>query len=166
MIIRAESPSDAPRIHALTQAAFLKAAHAAHTEHFIVDALRSAGALSVSLVVDDDGVLVGHVAASPVTVSDGARGWYGIGPLSVVPERQRQGVGSALMVEALRQLEARGASGCVLVGSPAYYARFGFSHPQGLGLPDIPPEYFLARPLGQLVPQGAVTFHAAFQVKG
>ncbi|MDR0441131.1 MAG: N-acetyltransferase [Candidatus Accumulibacter sp.] len=165
LAIRQESPSDIMAIHALTKAAFLNAPHTAHTEQFIVDALRNANALSISLVAEDDGVILGHVAISPVFISDGASDWYGLGPLSVIPEHQRQGIGSRLMVEVLQRLKKKGASGCVLVGDPAYYARFGFSQEKSLVFPGVPPEYFQAIPFSRSLPQGVVKFHEAFGAK-
>ena len=111
MIIRKERADDVPRIHQLTRDAFLNAPHTDHTEQFIVDALRSAGALSISLVAERAGEVLGHVAVSPVTISDGATGWFGLGPVSVAPAEQGAGIGSALMQAALaelKQLDARG----------------------------------------------------------
>lgn len=164
--IRPEQRQDRTAIHALTQAAFLHAPHAAHTEHFIVDALRAAGALHLSLVAEDEGVLVGHVAVSPVCISSGAAGWYGLGPISVAPGRQRQGIGSALMRAALGQLTTAGAGGCVLAGNPHYYGRFGFVHQNHLVYPGLPAEFFLVHALAQTVPDGVVQFHAAFSARG
>lgn len=166
LTIRQELPSDIPLIHALTKAAFLNAPHAAHTEHFIVDALREARALSISLVAEDDGVIVGHVAVSPVSISSGASGWYGLGPIAVSPDRQRQGIGSKLMRSALQELEGNGASGCVLVGDPAYYSKFGFEHQDSLIYPDLPSEYFQVIAFSHPLPQGVVAFHQAFGAKG
>ncbi len=161
--IRDETTLDVPLITALTEAAFLNAPHTAHTEHFIVNALRRAGQLTLSLVAERDGVVVGHVAVSPVSVSDGATGWYGLGPISVLPALQGQGIGSALMHAAMDGLRARGAAGCLLVGDPAYYTRFGFRPVPGLVYPGIPPEYFMALAFDAAVPQGTVSFHAAFE---
>lgn len=164
--IRQESPSDIPIIHALTEAAFLDAPHAAHTEQFIVDALRKAGALSISLVAEDGGAIMGHVAVSPVSISDGAPGWYGLGPVSVAPGHQRQGIGSRLVIEALQWLQETGASGCVVVGDPAYYARFGFKRETGLVFPGVPPEYFQAVAFAESLPRGIVGFQEAFGARG
>ncbi|MDQ8154760.1 MAG: N-acetyltransferase [Gemmatimonadota bacterium] len=165
-VIRQESPSDAAAIHAVTAAAFLNAPHTAHTEQFIVEALREAGALSISLVAEQDGEVVGHVALSPVLISDGSAGWYGLGPISVKPEFQRSGIGILLMQAALQLLRERGAAGCVLVGDPAYYSRFGFKPEPCLVLPDVPQEYFQALPFGAALPRGVVTFHEAFSAGG
>lgn len=165
--VRPEGATDADAIDAVTQAAFAQAPHSQQTEHHIVRALRTAGALAVSLVaVAADGAVVGHVAASPVTLAGGAEGWFGIGPLSVAPAWQRQGVGARLMHNALQALRDQGAAGAVLLGDPAYYARFGFAPQPGLVLPGVPAEYFQALVFKGNVPQSAVRYHAAFEATG
>lgn len=164
-IIRQESSSEASAINALTEAAFLNAPHTDHTEQFIVSALRKAAALSVSLVATQEGVIVGHVAVSPVAIADGTVGWYGLGPISVAPSLQGRGIGSLLMKAALNQLREMGASGCVLLGEPAYYSRFGFKPERSLVFPGVPPEYFQALPFGQSLPHGVVTYHEAFSAR-
>ena len=126
MIIRNETESDIEAIAEITKAAFATCPYGEHTEQFITNALRAAGALTVSLVAEIDRDVVGHVAFSPVTISDGSPDWYGLGPVSVLPQHQRQGIGTALIREGLSLLKARGGQGCVLVGEPAYYQRFGF----------------------------------------
>jgi putative acetyltransferase len=161
--LRQETPADVSAIEAVTIAAFLNAPHTSHTEQHIVSALRRAGKLSVSLVAVAEGVVIGHVAVSPVSISDGASGWFGLGPISVLPEHQQRGVGSQLMREALRILHERGASGCVVLGEPAYYGRFGFEADAGLVLPGVPPEYFQAVSFGSSRPRGVVSYDAAFQ---
>lgn len=161
-MIRPETPADAAAIAALTTAAFLNAPHTSHTEAFIVNVLRRAGALSVSLVAEQGGELVGHVATSPVTIADGTPGWHGLGPISVLPVRQGQGIGSALMRAALQALREQGAAGCMLVGDPGYYRRFGFRNEAQLIYPDIPPEYFMVLPFTDALPRGTVSFHEAF----
>lgn len=160
--IREEAPADVLAIEAVTVAAFLSAEHTSHTEQHIVNALRCAGALTISLVAEINGVLVGHVAVSPVSISDGSVHWFGLGPISVLPAHQRSGVGSALMQVALAALGQRGAQGCVLLGDPGYYGRFGFRASPGLVLPGVPPEYFLALSLGPVMPSGIVSYHPAF----
>ena len=162
VLIRPETPADIPAIFALTEAAFRTAAHSAGTEQFVVNALRRSGALAVSLVAELDGRVIGHVAVSPVTVSDGASSWYGLGPISVSPEHQRTGIGSQLMHAVLQALRDRGGAGCMLVGDPAYYRRFGFRPEPGLVYPGVPAEYFMVLSFGPGLPQGEVTFHEGF----
>lgn len=163
MFIRGETPADVQAIEAVTIAAFRDAPHTSHTEQFIVRALRRAGALTLSLVAEVKGSVVGHVAASPVTISDGSAGWQGLGPLSVQPEHQHRGIGTRLMQEMLSGLRAGGAPGCVLLGEPEWYARFGFGPLPGLLLPGVPPDYFLALPFGTHKPRGTVSYHPAFE---
>ena len=160
--IRSETPQDAAAIERLTSAAFRDAPHTSHTEHFIVNALRRTDRLSISLVAEDDGEIVGHVAISPVSISDGSDGWYGLGPISVAPERQRQGIGGRLMIQAMAALRRFGASGCVVLGDPDFYHRFGFRTEASLILPDVPPEYFQAVTLQGPAPSGTVSYHEAF----
>jgi putative acetyltransferase len=165
MRIRRELPSDTAAIEAVTVAAFKNAAYTDHTEQFIVRELRNAGMLSVSLVAEDGNTVIGHVAVSPVTISSGAAGWYGLGPISVEPERQGSSIGTQLMRAALRELRSIGATGCVVLGEPSYYSRFGFVADPGLVLPDVPPEYFQAIAFNGSLPAGTVSYHDAFAVK-
>lgn len=164
--IRSETPADVHWIEAVVASAFLDAPYTSHTEQYIVNALRRAGKLSVSVVAEADGVLIGHVAISPVSISDGASGWFGLGPISVLPLHQRQGVGSKLMREGLRILRERGACGCVVLGEPKYYGRFGFHADASLALPGYPPQYFQAISFDSSKPQGTVTYHEAFEAQG
>lgn len=163
--IRPEQPEDAQSIHELTVAAFLEAPHTDHTEQFIVRALRNSNALSVSLVAEENGHIVGHVALSPVVISDGSDHWYGLGPLSVLPSCQNKGIGSKLMDAAIQALDQIGAHGCVLLGDPSYYHRFGFSPKEGLMLSGVPAEYFQALVIQGDVPQGEVAYHESFLAK-
>ena len=89
--LRDETESDFAAIRDVTEAAFRTLAISGHTEQFIIEALRTAGALTISLVATLNGTVVGHLAFSPVTMSDGTPGWYGLGPVSVLPAYQRQG---------------------------------------------------------------------------
>lgn len=164
--LRRESPVDAATIEAVTVAAFRHAPHTDHTEQFIVAALRAAGALSVSLVAEHDKTLVGHVAASPVSISDGSPGWYGLGPVSVAPALQGQGIGSRLVASALDALRETDAAGCVVLGDPAWYARFGFRAAPEVVLPGVPPEYFQVLAFGPVRPRGVVAYHKAFAAQG
>ncbi|MEN5425408.1 N-acetyltransferase [Stenotrophomonas pennii] len=164
--LRKEHPADAGPIAVLTEAAFRTAPHSSHTEHFIVDALRNADRLTLSLVAEDAGRIVGHVALSAVSLSSGDAGWHGLGPISVDPRRQGQGIGAALVHGALQWLRDRGAAGCVLLGDPGYYTRFGFKPYPQLALADVPAEYFMALPLASGVPQAEVTYDPLFGVTG
>ena len=132
VLIRSETSADVSAIAEVTVAAFKTLVISNHTEQFIVAALRAAKALTVSLVAEVDGRVIGHIAFSPVTISDGSPNWYGLGPVSVLPECQRRGIGSALIHEGISRLKDLGARGCCLVGHPEYYRRFGFQNIRGL----------------------------------
>lgn len=160
--IRAEQPGDEAAIAALIATAFANAEHSSGTEAAIVDGLRAADALTVSLVALSNGEIVGHVAFSPVTIDEADHGWFGLGPVAVSPDRQRHGIGDALVRQGLDQLRARGANGCVVLGDPAYYVRFGFTADPRLTLAGIPPEYFQALSFGEAVPSGEVAYHSSF----
>lgn len=147
----------------VTEAAFQTMEISDHTEQFIVTALRKAGALTVSLVAELDGRVVGHIAFSPITMSDGTADWYGMGPVSVLPQVQRQGIGKALVPEGLARLKGLDARGCCLVGHPEYYRKFGFQNTPELGLEGVPPEVFFALSFDGYVPRGTVSFHDAFR---
>jgi len=166
IVIRPETHGNIEAITNLTIAAFATLDVSNHTEQFVIEALRNAGALTISLVAELDGRVVGHIAFSPVTMSDGTSGWYGLGPVSVLPEFQRQGIGKALIREGLERLQAIGAKGCCLVGHPEYYRQFGFGNPQGLGLEGVPPEVFFALAFEGAIPTGTVSFHEAFMASG
>jgi putative acetyltransferase len=163
--IRAERPADAGAIFRITDAAFQGHPHSRGTEPFIVDALREAGALTLSLVAERDGEIAGHVAVSPVDISDGSKGWYALGPLSVAPEWQGRGIGSALVRAALDALRRLGAKGCVLVGEPGFYGRFGFSSRPALSMEGVPQAFVLSLPLGPTIASGGITHHDAFNAR-
>ena len=146
----------------MKKAAFLNEQHSSHTEQFIVNQLRKDGQLTISLVALEQEAVVGHVAVSPVRISSGETDWYGLGPISVWPEQQGQGIGSQLMNAALEQLKQLGAKGCVLLGDPEYYYRFGFKSYPDLILPDVPPKYFQAISFVNNIPKGTVSYHEAF----
>ena len=145
MIIRPEMPKDISAIEQVTLAAFNGKSYSALTEHLIVNELRKSKALFISLVAEVDNRVVGHVAFSAVTIDVENKGWYGLGPVSVLPEFQGQGIGSKLIKTGLSLIREKGAQGCVLQGSPEYYQRFGFKTYPGLiyaGAPE--PKYFMA----------------------
>jgi putative acetyltransferase len=166
IVIRGETDADVSAITDVTVAAFKTLEISNHTEQFIIAALRAAGALTLSLVAEMEGRVIGHIAFSPVTISDGTRNWYGLGPVSVLPAYQRQGVGKALIREGLARLKAMNAQGCCLVGHPDYYRKFGFKNMPGLVLEGVPQEVFFALSFDGQTPQGAVAFHEAFKADG
>lgn len=165
-LVRDEAAKDLPDIDALTRAAFANLAVSRQTEHFIVEALRMTGALTVSLVAELDGCVVGHIAFSPVSLSDGTPHWYGLGPVSVLPAFQRCGVGFALIKEGLARLRTLGARGCCLVGHPGYYGRFGFTTTEALRFEGVPAEFFFVLPFDGIQPKASVVFHDAFKAEG
>lgn len=166
MILRNERDADIEAITEITIAAFKNHPISNNTEQFIINALRAAGALTISLVVEIDGQVVGHIAFSPVTVSDGATGWYGLGPVSVLPDYQKQGIGKALINEGLSLLKDMGGQGCALVGDPNYYKRFGFKNYPELVHEGVPQEVFLVLPFTEKIPKGIVVFHEGFKANG
>jgi len=170
MWIRDETPADEAAIAEVIKAAFSLARHASGQEPRIVEALRRDGALALSRVADVDGRIVGHVALSPVSLDDGSPGWFGLGPVAVRPADQGNGVGSALVRAALADLPALGAHGCVVLGDPAYYRRFGFAPVSGLryGGADADgatADHFLALAFGDgPIPHAQVSYHPAFSI--
>ncbi len=163
--IRPEKEKDQPFITSLTKAAFRGLEYSDGKEATIVEGLRADGDLALSLVAEnEDKAIIGHLALSPVTISNETPGWYGLGPVSIIPLRQRVGIGKALIETALDDLRTKGAGGCVVLGDPAYYARFGFRRDPALVFPGPPPEYFQRLVLNGPAPQGTVTFSPAFDV--
>ena len=166
VIIRNETEADVDSIAEVTLAAFKTLAISNHTEQFIIEALRADNALIVSLAAELDGRVVGHIAFSPVTMSDGTPGWYGLGPVSVLPEHQKQGIGKSLIEAGILRLKALEAKGCCLVGHPDYYRKLGFKNVSGLVHEGVPPEVFLVMSFDGRIPQGEVIFHDGFQADG
>lgn len=162
MEIRPERPEEAEAIRRLTRVAFAGQAFSDGSEPAIPERLREAGALAASLVALDGGAVVEHVAFSPVTVEGADRGWFGLGPASVEPARRRRGIGTALIRDGLDRLRRRGARGCVVLGDPAYYGRFGFEADPALTYPGPPAEFFRRLVLAPPAPRGEVRFHPAF----
>jgi putative acetyltransferase len=162
MIIRKETPSDIEAITQVTISAFKTLPISNHTEQFIIKALRTAGALTLSLIAEIDEQVVGHIAFSPVTISDGSEGWYGLSPVSVLPMHQKQSIGTSLINEGLSMLKDMGGQGCALVGDPNYYKRFGFRNVPELIHEGVPQEVFLVLPFTEKIPQGIVVFHEGF----
>jgi len=162
--IRDERLSDTEAIAEVVLAAFSPLSTNNPTEHLIVAALRNANVLSLSLVAESNGRVVGHVAVSPISIADGATHWFGLGPVAVAPEHQGTGTGSALIRASLDRLRAMNARGCVVVGEPGYYERFGFVNCPHLTLSGIPPAYLMCQHWAGPIPKGEVSYHAAFNI--
>jgi putative acetyltransferase len=164
MKIRQERPEDAGVIRQLTYDAFKPMPYSnGGDEARIPNSLRAAGVLTLSLVAEEAGEIIGQITFSPVMINGEAGQFYGLGPVAVSPARQFAGIGSALIREGLAQLEAMGADGCVLLGNPDYYARFGFVSDPGLTYGDFPPGPFQVLVFKGQVPRGKVTFHPSFE---
>lgn len=166
MLIRSEHKNDVDRISKIQFAAFNGHpihAGAAPTEHLIVERLRAADALILSLLAEENGEALGHIAISPTTVGDCNQGWYLLGPVGVIPDKQRQGVGSALIREVLMQLQVNRAKGIVLVGDPEYYKRFGFKSFSGLSYSGVPEQFVLGFSFLDKDPEGEIIAHEAFR---
>jgi putative acetyltransferase len=162
--IEPERSGDEATIAAVTAAAFHNHPYSHGEEPGIIARLRAAGALSVSLVAREGTAIIGHVAASPIALGATHEGWYGLGPISVRPDRQRHGIGSLLMRAVLETLRANGARGCVLVGEPAFYRHFGFTADPSVSHAGVPPEYCLTLRFVPGTEAGAAQFHPAFGV--
>lgn len=163
MLIRPEQDEDHVAIAAITAAAFAGVEHSDQSEPQIIERLRAATDLTISLVALDGDTLVGHVAFSPIMIDRVHGEWFGLGPVSVLPEYQGQGIGSSLIREGLDQLRGRQAAGCVVLGDPAYYCRFGFEHDEKLRYEGAPPEYFMRINFASTAsPSGRVDYAPAF----
>ncbi|WP_336942786.1 N-acetyltransferase [Acinetobacter modestus] len=162
ILIRNEQDTDIQAIFDLTQKAFNDVEHSSHTEQFIVNALRESKQLTVSLVAETHGKVIGHIAFSPVSISDGTTNWYGLGPISVLPEYQGKGIGSKLMKKGLNRIKTLNAKGCVLLGDPNYYEKFGFKADARLILEGVPAEYFQILAFTDCIPSGYVIYSDAF----
>ncbi|MDD3800406.1 MAG: N-acetyltransferase [Novosphingobium sp.] len=160
---RPEAPGDEDAIDALTRAAFHHMPLSDGSEAETVRRLRADGDLPLSLVaVNMDEAIIGHVAFSPVSIGDDTPHWFAMGPVSVIPLRQRAGIGSRLIESGLLQLRRMGAKGCVVLGDPDYYHRFGFRHDPTLTYPGPPPEYFQRLVFAGRTPHGVVRYAKAF----
>lgn len=162
MHIRPETAADRPMIASLTTEAFRRAPHSQGNEAAIIEALRRDGDLALSLVCEIAGTVVGHIAFSKVAIGGEDLNWYGLGPLAVSPKWQRHGIAGAMVREGISLIKALGAQGCVVLGDPQYYARFGFEPDRGLTLAGVPAAYFQALPFNDITPEGEVTYPPAF----
>jgi putative acetyltransferase len=137
--IRDEHPGDVDAIREVNRQTFGQ-----EQEGRIVDALRARGAAVLELVAVADGVVVGHILFSPVTV--GPLVGAGLGPMAVSPPRQNHGIGSQLVVAGVERLRSSGCPFIVVIGHPAFYPRFGFVSAAAQGLTcdwEVPAEAFM-----------------------
>lgn len=163
--IRPETPADAPAIHRVNELAFGQPGEAD-----LVDALRAEARPFLSLVAVREGEVVGHISFSPVTIEseETTSAAMGLAPMAVLPELQRQGIGSALIHQGLEECRRLGQDVVVVVGHPDYYARFGFVPAATLGLRceyPVPDEVFRVaelRPGALAGRRGLVRYHPAF----
>jgi putative acetyltransferase len=165
MIIRKEKNADFESITNVTIEAFKNHPISHQTEHFIIKALRASDVLSISLVAEINGQIVGHIAFSPISISDGTSDWYGLGPVSVLSDYQKLGIGKALINKGLSLLKEMGSQGCALVGLSDYYKKFGFKNYPEMIHEDIPQEFFLVLPFTEKIPKGIVVFHEGFKAE-
>jgi putative acetyltransferase len=163
IVIRPEVASDVAAITDVIDAAFLGMPYAEGDEAELVTVLRQTGALYVSLVAELENAVVGHIAFSPAHLSNKAAGWYGLGPLAVFPAYQNAGIGSALLRKGLETISGLGAHGCILVGLPQIYSRFGFVQAPNNAPSDEPKDYFMVKIFKGGVPIGPIFFHEAFK---
>ncbi len=161
-MIRAETPDDHAAIRDITQRAFAPMPFSNGDEPDLIEKLRGGGALVLSLVAELDSKVVGHIAFSPAFAADGSAGWYALGPVAVEPQLQKARIGTLLIETGIDMLRDRDAAGCVLVGNPNYYGRFGFKRFPDLAPENEPAEYFQILPLGEKTPDVVVGFHPLF----
>ena len=157
VVIRRESIGDRDAIRSLTARAFPGLSFNDGTEPFVIDALRAANALSLSLVAVLREQIVGPVTFSELG-SPAQSGWLALGPVSVELPLQRRGVGSQLIEAGLQAIREQGAKGCVLVGNHRYYHRFGFVVAPAFAPPRYPPQHFQVLRFGDSFPDARLPF--------
>jgi len=161
--IRPERIADHEVITEVVSAAFSGRPYSDGTEAQLVQELRAQCALSVSLVAETAGAVVGHIAFSPAFPADGTSRCFALGPVAVLPGLQRKGIGSALIIKGLEAIRTLGANACILVGDPCYYSRFGFVLSPPDAPTDQPAQYFMVKHFGDCRPVGPISFHRAFK---
>lgn len=169
MIIRAETNREAPIIEAVILMAFKDNPHQdpqkGTVEHLIVYKLRQQNALTLSLIATENNSIIGHLAFSPITIEGMNKGWFVLAPVSVLPDHQNKCIGSQLIEEGLKLLKEQNANGCVVLGEPNFYTRFGFEQQSSLVLEGVSQEYFMAKTLNaDAIPTGKVELHSAFNI--
>lgn len=161
-IIRLEQPADHTAIYDITKRAFAPMPYSDGDEQDLINRLRDAGALDISLVAELDGQLIGQVTFTEAFAADGSKGWYALGPVAVEPDLQSRKIGAQLIEAGLALLRERDAEGCVLIGNPTYYSRFGFRLFPDLCPQGEPAEYFQILPMAVIEPNVVIGFHPLF----
>lgn len=165
MFIRPENDEDADAIHLVTQKAFAPMAYSNGTEGAIIRGLRADGDLTLSLVAEETGTIVGHIAFSPVSIGEISDNWYCLGPISVAPDRQGEGIGTKLIHAGLERLRTLGAKGCTLIGNPAYYSRLGFESDGQLDYGGLDRALIQRIVFKGSAPQGTIQHARAFEIE-
>lgn len=160
--IRPEYFHDHEAIAAVTQRAFAPMPFADGDEQHLPRKLRDAGDLSLSLVAEKADKLIGQITFSPAIARDGSQGWFALGPVAVDPEYQSLGIGGQMIISGIDWLYKQDAAGCILVGNPSYYSRFGF-----ISFPSLCPiqnlkQFFQILPMRIKQPKTIVDFHPLF----
>lgn len=162
MIIRLETPADHEAIYDLTRNAFAPMSFSDGSEPGIVNQLRKDGDLTISLVAEEDGI-IGHVAFSPAKIGQAQGVWYGLGPISVRADKQKQGIGTKLAHTGLDMLRKTGATGCVLTGNPDVYQPMGFTNNHALTYSGLNTRYILFVSFNDTIPRGEINFAEALE---
>ena len=161
-LIRPECADDYAAIYDVTKRAFAPMPFSDGDEQELIGRFRDAGVLALSLVAEMDGAVVGQITLTPAFAADGSAGWFALGPIAVAPENQSARIGGNLIDAAIAWLREQEAAGCVLVGNPAYYSRFGFESYPALAPEGEPAEYYQILPLRVQEPSVVVCFHPLF----
>lgn len=160
--IRVERPGDVATIQRITEQAFAQVPHASGSEARIIDNLREAGVLLSWIAESAEDGVIGQVSLSPVWIGDSSEGWFGLGPIAVDPQYQRRGVGSRLVEAATSYLRSIGACGCILIGDPGWYRRFGFHPAPDMRFAEVSAPWLMVLPFVEDWPRGEVHYHPAF----
>lgn len=160
--IREETLADHDRINKITEEAFRPMPFSNGDEQYVIGRLRASGRLILSLVATIENQVVGHVAFSPAMIEGELGGWYALGPVSVLPDYQGQGIGSALIEAGLHTLQKKQAQGCILTGNPSYYHKFGFAVASEYAPANEPKDYFMVNQFTERKPSGVFAFDSAF----
>lgn len=162
IVMRTEIESDYQEIYDITKCAFAPMPYSDGDEQDLINALRDADALALSLVATIDQKIVGHIAFSPAFPENGADGYYALGPVAVEPVLQKSGIGSALINAGIAILRERDAACCILVGHVDYYTRFGFKPAPHLCPDGEPADHYMILPLSSTWPISITRFHPLF----